>query len=262
MNALFTFFITFIPLHSFTLVFWKSKHLEVTSDSFCFLINSSWLLIFALIIILFIFTGFNIYCWTGIHFSQNYFLIFYHLLFGLIYSFNIWSRDLLREFTKKYEVLLIIFFLLFGGFLVSEALLFVSFFWTSFHLLSSPTLGMWPGEAFYLPDPCELTFANTLLLSNAAISLGNAFINLEISSQYIIFFTLWSFYLSSLFISLQIKEFRILAYSINDSLYSCLFFFLTALHFFHLILGILLLFLIFFLGSFRSVLLFFSFIMQ
>ena len=108
---------------------------------------------------------------------------------------------------------------------------------------------MWPGEAFYLPDPCELTFANTLLLSNAAISLGNAFINLEISSQYIIFFTLWSFYLSSLFISLQIKEFRILAYSINDSLYSCLFFFLTALHFFHLILGILLLFLIFFSGS-------------
>jgi hypothetical protein len=61
---------------------------------------------------------------------------------------------------------------------------------------------------------------------------------------------LWSFYLSSLFISLQIKEFRILAYSINDSLYSCLFFFLTALHFFHLILGILLLFLIFFSGSF------------
>ena len=57
---------------------------------------------------------------------------------------------------------------------------------------------MWPGEAFYLPDPCELTFASTLLLSNAAISLGNAFINNEISSEYIIFFTLWSFLLSSL----------------------------------------------------------------
>merc|ERR1712129_434817 len=23
---------------------------------------------------------------------------------------------------------------------------------------SSPTLGIWPGEGFYLPDPCELTF--------------------------------------------------------------------------------------------------------
>ena len=44
------------------------------------------------------------------------------------------------------------------------------------HSTSSPSLGIWPGEGFYVPDPCELTFANTLLLSNAAISLGNAFI--------------------------------------------------------------------------------------
>ena len=109
---------------------------------------------------------------------------------------------------------------------------------------------MWPGEVFYLPDPCELTFANTLLLSNAAISLGNTFINLEISSQYYIFFTMFSFYLSSLFISLQIKEFIIMALSINDSLYSCLFFFLTGLHFFHLTIGLLLLSLFFWSCSF------------
>merc|ERR1712137_980723 len=42
------------------------------------------------------------------------------------------------------------------------------------------------------------------------------------------------------FISLQIKEFRIMGLSINDSVYSCLFFFLTGLHFFHLLLGVLL----------------------
>merc|ERR1712107_201705 len=84
-----------------------------------------------------------------------------------------------------------------------------------------------------------------LLLSNAAISLGNTFVNLEISSQFYIFFTLFSFYLSSLFISLQIKEFRVMALSINDSLYSCLFFFLTGLHFFHLTIGLLLLGLLF-----------------
>ena len=86
-------------------------------------------------------------------------------------------RDLLRELDKKYEVLLIYLFLLFLIFLVSEGLLFVSFFWTSFHSLSSPTLGISQREGFYLPDPCELTFANTILLSNAAISLGNAFIS-------------------------------------------------------------------------------------
>merc|ERR1712223_2182186 len=129
-------------------------------------------------------------------------------------------------------------FLLFFLFLASEALLFISFFWASFHSLSSPTLGIWPGEGFYLPDPCELTFANTLLLSNAAVSLGGAFVSLEISSQFLIFFSLFSFILAWTFISLQIKEFRIMGLSINDSVYSSLFFFLTGLHFFHLLVGL------------------------
>merc|ERR1711860_226193 len=133
------------------------------------------------------------------------------------------------------------FFLVFLLFIVSEGLLFVSFFWTSFHSLSSPTLGTWPGEGFYLPDPCELTFANTLLLSNAAVSLGGAFISLEISSQFFIFFSLFSFILAWTFISLQIKEFRIMGLSINDSVYSSLFFFLTGLHFSHLLVGLFLL---------------------
>merc|ERR1712040_23558 len=185
-----------------------------------------------------IFSGFNLYCWKGIHFSWSNCLIFLLIHIGLIFSFHYWFRDLLRELDKKYEVLLIILFLVFLLFLVSEGLLFVSFFWTSFHSLSSPTLNSWPGEGFYLPDPCELTFANTLLLSNAAISLGNAFISLEISSQFLIFFSLFSFLLAWTFISLQIKEFRIMGLSINNSLFSSLFFFLTGLHFFHLLVGL------------------------
>merc|ERR1712194_736449 len=71
----------------------------------------------------------------------------------------------------------------------------LSFFWTSFHSLSSLTLGICPVEGFYLPDPSELTFANTLLLSNAAVSLGGAFVSLEISLQFLIFFSLFSFIL-------------------------------------------------------------------
>ncbi len=108
-------------------------------------------------------------------------------------------------------------------------------------------------EGFYVPDPCELTFANTLLLSNAAISLGNAFVSLEISSTFYIFFSLFSFILACSFISLQIKEFRIMGLSINDSVYSCIFFFLTGLHFFHLLIGLLLLGLIFWSCSFSSI---------
>ena len=98
---------------------------------------------------------------------------------------------------------------------ISIFLNFGNFFWASFHSLSSPTLGSWPGEGFYIPDPCELTFSNTLLLSNAAISLGNAFISLEISLQFIILSSLSSLILAVAFISLQIKEFRIMGLSIN-----------------------------------------------
>merc|ERR1711982_119167 len=166
-------------------------------------------------------------------------------------GFHFWFRDLLREGNKKYEVLLIIFFLVFFLFLVSEGLLFVSFFWASFHSLSSPSLGICPGEGFYVPDPCELSFANTLLLSNAAVSLGGAFVSLEISSSFLFFFSLFSFILAWTFISLQIKEFRIMGLSINDSLYSSVFFFLTGLHFFHLLVGLLLLGLFFWGCSFQ-----------
>merc|ERR1712060_574092 len=94
-------------------------------------------------------------------------LIFLLIHIGLIFSFHYWFRELLRELAKKYEILLMVLFLVFFLFLLSEGLLFISFFWASFHSLS---------------------FANTLLLSNAAVSLGGAFISLEISSQFLIFF--------------------------------------------------------------------------
>merc|ERR1712203_1307870 len=196
--------------------------------------------------------GVNLYCWKGLHFSWSNSLFFLFIIVGLIFAFHFWFRDLLRELDKKYEVLLICLFLLFFLFLASEALLFISFFWGSFHSLSSPTLGVCFGEGFYLPDPCELTFANTLLLSNAAVSLGGAFVSLEISSQFLIFFSIFSFILAWTFISLQIKEFRIMGLSINDSVYSSLFFSLTGLHFFHLLLGLFLLGLFFWGCSFPS----------
>merc|ERR1712113_1043899 len=201
------------------LVFWNSIHLEVASSPFSLLVNSSWLLVFALCIFFFLFSGFNLYCWKGIHFSWSNSLIFLFLFFGLILSFHFWFRDLLREFAKKYEILLMVLFLVFFLFLLSEALLFISFFWASFHSLSSLTLGICPVEGFYLPNPCKLTISNTLLLSNAAVSLGGAFVSLEISSQFLVFFSLFSFILAWTFISLQIKEFRIMGLSINDSVY-------------------------------------------
>merc|ERR1712117_427411 len=113
------------------------------SGPFCLLINSSWLLVFALCVFYLSLFGFNLYCWRGIHFSWSNFLIFLVVFSNLLFSFHFWFRDLLRELGKKYEVLLMVLFLLFLLFLASEGLLFVSFFWASFHSLSSPTLGIW-----------------------------------------------------------------------------------------------------------------------
>ena len=64
------------------------------------------------------------------HFLEILWLFIFLFLYSL---FPFFFRDLLRELNKKYEVLLIILFLVFLLFLVSEGLLFVSFFWTSFH---------------------------------------------------------------------------------------------------------------------------------
>merc|ERR1712054_266359 len=232
-----------------------SIHQEVASGPFCLLVNSPWLLVFALLLFLY-FLGLNLYCWKGIHFSWSLCFIFFCLFSGLIITLHFWSRDLLRELNKKYEILLMVLFLVFFLFLASEGLLFVSFFWASFHSSSSPSLGILAlslsCEGFYLPDPCELSFANTLLLSNAAVSLGGAFVSLEISSSFSVFYLLFSFILAWTFISLQIKEFRIMGLLINDSVYSCVFFFLTGLHFFHLVVGLFLLSLFFWGSTFPS----------
>merc|ERR1711901_1115 len=128
--------------------------------------------VFALYLFFLSLSGFNLYCWKGIHFSWSLDLIFLCLFFMFIITFHFWFRDLLRELNKKYEILLMVLFLVFFLFLPSEALLFISFFWASFHSLSSPTLG--------------------------------------ISCSLLIFFSLFSFILAWTFISLQIKEFRIM----------------------------------------------------
>merc|ERR1711988_1516038 len=219
---------------SFSFVLGLRLGLEQAGNPFCLLVNSPWLLVFASLFYLLL-MGLSLYCWKGIHFSWSLDILFILVFLGLIITLHFWFRDLLRELNKKCEILLMVLFLVFFLFLGSEALLFISFFWASFHSLSSPSLGIWPGEGFYVPDPCELTFANTLLLSNAAVSLGGAFVSLEISSQFLIFFSLFSFILawkSKNFVSwvyrLMIRFIVLCSFSLQDYIsfiFSLVFFF-------------------------------------
>ena len=158
------------------------------------------------------------------------------LFIYIIIAINYWIRDVIREYTKKYEVLIIMLFIVFLVFVFSEGLLFLSFFWVFFHSSCSPNINTLV-SGIYVPDPCELTYTNTLILSNAALSLGCAFICRENNIYYL---GNYSFILAWTFITLQIKEFRNMAFYINDSIFGSIFFFLTGLHFFHVIVGIIL----------------------
>ena len=111
-------------------------------------------------------------------------------------------------------------------------------FWGLVHFMLTPFFNN--HEALFVPDATELTYANTLLLSNAAISLGSAYSTRE---NLILFGApnSASFILAWAFLSLQIKEFRNLGFYLSDSVYGCIFFILEGLHFLHVIVGLMLL---------------------
>merc|ERR1712048_15998 len=92
-------------------------------------------------------------------------------------------------------------------------------------------------EVLFIPDPCELTYGNTLLLSNAAVSLGCTIRSLFGFTH----FASLSGALAWTFLSLQIKEFRNLGFYVSDSVYGCVFFSLSGLHFFHVVVGLVIL---------------------
>ena len=89
-------------------------------------------------------------------FSLDLFLAF--LAFFSLESF--WLRDLVRETAKKCSLVPPgVFIFGFALFVLSEAILFTSFFWASFHSTGSPFFSF--QEALFLPDPCEQTYGNT-----------------------------------------------------------------------------------------------------
>jgi heme/copper-type cytochrome/quinol oxidase subunit 3 len=201
-----------------------SKGSYVMSNPFIQLILCPWLLPYLIVSVISINNMFN----------TSLLIVWMYVIGG--YSFNFWIRDSIREYTSTYEILIGMFFMLFCSLVLSESLFFITFFWSSFHATCSL---VWSSEGLYLPDPSELTFTNTVLLSNSGLSLGCAYL---FRCLFILCHSLclWSFLLAFTFISLQVKEFHNITLYMNESIYSCVFFFLTGLHLFHVLVGILL----------------------
>merc|ERR1711907_757133 len=87
-------------------------------------------------------------------------------LYALLLSIHIWISDMVMTFFKTLTTLYPFLFVAVLLFVGSEALLFIACLWVMFSYLWVCSI-----NSILLPDPVELTFSNTLLLSIAATCL-------------------------------------------------------------------------------------------
>jgi len=169
------------------------------------------------------------------------------LIFGLIHValiMGLWWRDVVREgtfegtHTKAVQSGLKIGFILF---IVSEVMFFFGFFWAFFHSSLSPAIEIgciWPPEGIVPFNPLGIPLINTLvlLLSGATITVthiglvsGNFWLAINYFARTII--------LALLFTQLQLEEYILAPFAISDGIYGSVFYMITGLHGFHVIIG-------------------------
>lgn len=169
------------------------------------------------------------------------------LLLGLLATFSsasFWWRDIVREGTYEgAHTLAVQHGLRFGMvlFIVSEVMLFFSFFWGYFHssLNPVPEIGcVWPPKGIEVISPWLIPLLNTglLLTSGASLTWAHAAIlggyRLEAISGLIV-----TLILAVLFTSFQAYEYVNAPFNISDGIYGTTFYSLTGLHGVHVIVG-------------------------
>ena len=135
-----------------------------------------------------------------------------------------------KTLTTLYPFLFITMLL----FINSETLLFLTYLWIIFNYL-------WISQCNYLlfPDPIELTYSNTILLSITTSYLCIYSLNNNDFLQHIYFYL--TYFTGLFFLFLHIYEYQLLYFYISDSFYTSSFYLITGLHFSHVIIGIILL---------------------
>lgn len=165
----------------------------------------------------------------------------------------IWWRDVVRESTYQgFHSRIVLNGLIIGIllFIVSEIFFFISFFWAFFHSRLSPTIelgSLWPPIGILPFNPFQVPFLNTVILLASGVSVTWA-------HQYILNNN-WNKAKSSLcltwvlglyFLSLQGFEYFMVSFRISDRIYGSTFFISTGFHGFHVIVGTLFLFVVWF----------------
>jgi cytochrome c oxidase subunit 3 len=128
--------------------------------------------------------------------------------------------------------------------LITEVLLFASFFWAFFHSSLNPSveLAMWPPKGINAIDCWSVPLLNSILLLSAGFIITwahHAFLNGEKGTS--LFGMFISILLIAIFLVIQYVEYSNTEFTISDSVFGSVFFALTGLHGLHVMAAILLL---------------------
>jgi len=174
-------------------------------------------------------------------------IVFVQITLILLIAFQ-WWRDVIREakagyHTHKVQKGILIGFLLF---LISEIMLFSSFFWAFFHSSLAPNIELgvqWPPLGINAVNTWAIPLLGStvlvasgfiLTIAHHALINGNKTLSLWMTGITVIF--------GLGFIFLQYNEYLFGEVTISDSVYGSVFYMTTGLHAFHVIAGVLFLF--------------------
>lgn len=204
---------------------------------------------------------------TGFAAYMNYYagglFCFFLGVFFVSLSFFFWTRDLIRELTFLSRTSLLIESNLrwaFWFFIVSEALLFFSFFWAFFHSSFEPAIqlgAMWPPAESIQMNSLAIPVANTVFLLTSGAALTWAQYGLIAGMAYEVICAFLVLFLYSIFFMLsQYNEYVVAFHQVNDSVFGSSMYILTMFHGGHVLIGSLFLFVClirFILGHFTPV---------
>lgn len=177
------------------------------------------------------------------NFSNSYYINYIAFLL-VVSAMSFWFRDIISEATYLGDHTLAVQIGLNLGvilFIVSEALFFVAIFWAFFHSALTPTVelgGQWPPLGIEPVNPFELPLLNTILLLSSGATVTWAHHSL-IEGERIgsLFGSVATVLLATGFTLLQAVEYNVSSFTISDGAYGSTFYFSTAFHGIHVLVG-------------------------
>ena len=167
-------------------------------------------------------------------------LINIFLLFLIAFQ---WFRDITRESLKGDHTLIVRKGLTIGYilFLVSEVMLFISFFWAFFHSSLAPSIELsliWPPLGIQEVNPWGIPLLGSIILLSSGFIVTLSHHSLILGNKYdAILYLFFTVLLGFFFVFLQFTEYSYGEFTVADSVFGSVFYLTTGLHAIHVIIG-------------------------